>query len=307
MLVFSAVRGRINEDSFFFRLGTEVLTRQWAWVLCSGRKGKVAGRMALETLLAKPPGRLIVVCMPPYNEEYAIASVIIKTQKYFSKVVVCDDGSEDQTGELAALLVTDMIRDRQKKGKDYALKRMFQHALDMGANIVVTLDSDGQRNPNEFPRLLEPILKDKADFMLGSRYMHGGTMDAPLYQRIGLWIIYSVCKGGSRYKIRDTQNGFRAFSRKALEAMVACQSDDYGIETEQLSIATHFGLMIKEVSVSVKYCDLANISSENPVSHGTELIETAVKLVVKRRLLLMLGLPGAAFFCIGLVGGTLLL
>jgi len=160
---------------------------------------------------------------------------------------------------------------------------MFQHALDMGANIVVTLDSDGQRNPNEFPRLLEPILKDKADFMLGSRYMHGGTMDAPLYQRIGLWIIYSVCKGGSRYKIRDTQNGFRAFSRKALEAMVACQSDDYGIETEQLSIATHFGLMIKEVSVSVKYCDLANISSENPVSHGTELIETAVKLVVKRR------------------------
>jgi len=73
--------------------------------------------MALETLLAKPPGRLIVVCMPPYNEEYAIASVIIKTQKYFSKVVVCDDGSEDQTGELAALLVTDMIRDRQKKGE----------------------------------------------------------------------------------------------------------------------------------------------------------------------------------------------
>ena len=77
--------------------------------------------MVLERPVVKPQSKFIVACIPAYNEDYTIASVIVKTQKYVSKVVVYDDGSKDQTGELAALLEADLIRDKQNKGKGHAM------------------------------------------------------------------------------------------------------------------------------------------------------------------------------------------
>jgi glycosyltransferase involved in cell wall biosynthesis len=254
-----------------------------------------------------PRSKFIVACIPAYNQDITIASVIIKAQKYVNKVIVYDDGSKDQTGELAALLATELIVDDENKGKGHAMRRMFQHALDIGADVVVTLDSDGQHNPNEIPKILAPILNDEADMVLGSRYVEGGSMDAPLYRRFGLRVINSISNGGSKYNIHDTQNGFRAYSRKALEAMLACRSDGYGIETEELSIATQYGLRIKEVPVAVRYHNIANTSRKNPLAHGVELIEIAVKLVVEKRPLLLLGLPGTILLLVGLSASMLLL
>ncbi len=254
-----------------------------------------------------PEGRLVVACIPAYNEEYTIASVVMKTQKYVSKVVVYDDGSNDQTGDLACMLDAELIRSKENKGKGHALKQLFKYAIEIGADIVVTLDSDGQHNPDEIPRLLEPLLAGEADMVIGSRYLKGSKADTPLYRRIGLRIINSVSKGGGKYNIKDTQNGFRAYSRKALEAMMSCQSDGYGVETEQLSIAARCGLRIKEVSVSVRYNHLVNTSKKHPIRHGMELIETSIQLVVEKRPLLFLGVPGVILLLAGLFAGLFLL
>jgi glycosyltransferase involved in cell wall biosynthesis len=261
----------------------------------------------IEEPAVNPRGKFIVACIPAYNQDTTIASVIIKTQKYVNKVIVYDDGSRDQTRELAALLDTELISENENKGKGYAMRRMFQQALDIGADAVVTLDSDGQHNPNEIPKILAPILNDEADMVLGSRYAEGGSMDAPLYRRFGLKVINSISNGGSKYNIHDTQNGFRAYSRKALEAMLACRSDGYGIETEELSIATQYGLRINEVPVAVRYKDLENTSKKNPLGHGVEIIEMALKLVVEKRPLLLLGLPGTVLLFSGLMAGIALL
>jgi glycosyltransferase involved in cell wall biosynthesis len=261
--------------------------------------------------LVQPPkkqrNKLIVACIPAYNEDCTIASTIMKTQKYVDKVIVYDDGSKDQTKELAALLDTDIISEKENKGKGYAMRRMFQEALDIGADAVVTLDSDGQHNPNEIPTVIEPILNGEADVVLGSRFVDGGSTDAPLYRKFGLKIINSISKGGNKYNVKDTQNGFRAYSREALGAMLECKSDGFGIETEELSIAAKHGLRIKEVPVNVRYQNLAKPSSRNPFRQGINLVEKALQLVVEKRPLLLLGLPGAALLCIGLVAGVMLL
>jgi membrane-associated protease RseP (regulator of RpoE activity) len=135
----------------------------------------------------------------------------------------------------------------------------------------------------------------------------GASTDAPTYRKFGLRIINSISNGGNNYDIKDTQNGFRAFSREALEAMLECKSEGFGIETEELSIAAQHGLRIKEVPVNVRYQNLENTSTTNPVSHGISLVETALKLVVEKRPLMLLGVPGFALLGVGLVAGIMLL
>jgi len=263
--------------------------------------------MALVQPPEKPQNKFIVACIPAFNADYTIASVIMKTQKHVNRVIVYDDGSKDQTGELASLLNIDLASSDVNMGKGHALKRMFQQALDMGADVVVTLDSDGQHNPNEIPRVLEPILNDEADIVLGSRYVDGASTDAPIYRRFGLRFVNSISKGGNKSGVKDTQNGFRAYSREALGVMLECKSDGFGIETEQLSIAVQHGFRIKEVPVNVRYQNLPNPSNMHPVRHGISLIETAIKLVVEKRPVLLLGLPGVVLLCIGLIAGVMLL
>jgi glycosyltransferase involved in cell wall biosynthesis len=86
----------------------------------------------------------IIACIPAYNEEKTIAKVIIKTQKYVDKVIVCDDGSKDMTSEIAERLGAIVIKHERNMGKGEALRNLFKKAIELNADIVITLDGDGQ-------------------------------------------------------------------------------------------------------------------------------------------------------------------
>ncbi len=259
----------------------------------------------LERTLPVSEHKLIVACIPAYNEDRTLPSVIIKAQKYVDEVLVYDDGSEDMTSEVASALKAYVISSKKNQGKGVALKHLFQHALNIGADVTVTLDSDGQHDPNEIPLLIEPVLNGEADIALGSRYVDGAWTDAPLYRRFGLRIINALSGGGT---VKDTQSGYRAYSKRALEAMLSCEVEGYGTESEQLAIAKEHNLKIKEVPVTVLYDGLAQTSKKSPLRHGLELIDTIAKLTVHRRPLLVLGVPGISLFSAGLIlGGYLLL
>jgi glycosyltransferase involved in cell wall biosynthesis len=132
---------------------------------------------------------LIVACIPAYNEEDTIAKIILLTKKYVDKVIVCDDGSTDLTGEIAVGLSALLIKHTQRKGYGAAVRSLFNKAIKLGADLVVTLDGDGQHNPDELPMLIEPILQGNADMVIGSRFIDENANDVPRLRRIGIGAI----------------------------------------------------------------------------------------------------------------------
>ena len=256
---------------------------------------------------SSPAKPFVVACIPAYNEEKTIARVVLEAQRYVDKVVVCDDGSADLTGEIAERLGADLIRHERNMGKGAALRDLFEAAKKYNPDIIVTLDADGQHDPKDIPRLLEPLERGEADFVIGSRYVKGAKIDAPLYRRFGLKIINFLSRNATRSCVKDTQSGFRALTIKALDELQEIESEGYGVESEQITLAVKKGLRIKEVPVTVRYKGLPRTSKKQPLSHGAEIIATILKMIVEERPLLYLGLPGTIFIIIAMVLGTYLL
>ena len=125
----------------------------------------------------------IVAIIPAYNEEDALANVINNTLQYVDKVIVVNDGSKDNTAEVAENAGAELINHPTNLGKGEALKSGFK-AID-DDSIIITIDGDGQHNPNEIPDLIKPIIEEGADLVNGSRYMNGPEENTPAYRRVG--------------------------------------------------------------------------------------------------------------------------
>jgi len=250
---------------------------------------------------------LIVACIPAYNEEKTIARVVLQTAKLVDRVIVCDDGSSDMTAEIAERLGAEVIRHERNMGKGTALRELFGAAQQLNPNVMVVLDADGQHDPAEIPKLVEPLERGVADFVIGSRYVKGGRMDAPLYRRFGLGLINSFSKRLVKSAVKDTQSGFRAFSIGALRELDGSESEGFGIESEQISLALKKGLRVVEVPVTIRYRGLPKTSKKPSLSMGGEIISTILRLVVEERPLLYLGVPGGILLIVAAILGTYLL
>jgi len=249
----------------------------------------------------------IVVCIPAYNEESSIAGVIANAKPHADHIIVCDDGSKDKTAEIAKKMGAEVFSNPVNMGKGFSLNMLFDYARDLNPDIVVTLDADGQHDPNEIPKLIDPILANRADVVIGSRYVKGSWTDAPLYRRFGLKIVNSLFSFNNEFGIKDTQSGFRAYSSRALKAISWCEMKGFGIEAEQLRKASQHGMRIVEVPISVRYNGVHKPSKKNPAAHGLELVSATLKLVAEDRPILFLGVPGVLLVIIGFAIGINLL
>ena len=245
----------------------------------------------------------VVACIPAYNEEKTIAKVLLKTKKYVDKVIVCDDGSTDMTAEIAEALGAEVIRHEKNMGYGAAIRSLLRRAREIGADVMVTLDADGQHDPDYVPRLIEPMIRGEADMVIGSRFL-ANEADVPAYRRIGIRIINWVAGRGSN-KTSDTQSGFRAYSRKAIEAILPTEAG-MGVSTEILLRAEEMGLRIKEVPVKIIY-DVERPSKMNPIIHGLDVIFSTIKHLSIRHPLIFYGVPGVLCLLTALVSGLMLI
>jgi glycosyltransferase involved in cell wall biosynthesis len=244
---------------------------------------------------------MIVAGIPAFNEEKTIAKVVLFAEKHVDVVVVCDDGSQDLTAEIAQRLGATVIRHEKNMGYGAAIQALFEKARALNADLLLTLDADGQHDAKEIPQLIQPILENKADVVFGSRFLRKDS-GMPLYRRLGVKVLTRIANGAKRKSaISDAQCGFRAYNRKAIEGL-ALEENGMGVSTEVLSKAEALGLVITEVPVEVRYKGLET-STHNPLKHGLGVISTIIKLVVEERPLIYLGIPGAALFLIGLFFG----
>ena len=248
---------------------------------------------------------MIVAGIPAYNEEKTIAKVVLLAQKYADVVVVCDDGSGDLTADIAQKLGAIVIRHGRNLGYGASIQTLFEKAKTLDADLLLTLDADGQHDAKEIPKLIQPLLESKADIVVGSRFL-GQSSDMPLYRRFGVKVLTKMTNG-SRQKgsLTDAQCGYRVYNRKAMESLTLEESG-MGVSAEVLLKARNLGLVVTEVPVEVQYKKLET-STHNPLKHGLGVISTIIKLVVEERPLVYLGIPGAALLVVGMFFGLWML
>jgi glycosyltransferase involved in cell wall biosynthesis len=234
----------------------------------------------------------VVVGIPAFNEEHSIARIVIEAQKHADDVIVCDDGSSDLTAKIAERLGAQVIRHKQNKGYGAAIKSLFQHALSINADVLVTLDGDGQHDASEIPHVLKPIINGKADVVIGSRFIDQlGTSEMPVYRRFGAQIITKIVNGSSNAGVKDSQSGFRAYNRQAIERLCVSEAG-MGASVQILLEASKQNLKITEVPSTCKYQNQVSTSTENPFTHGMGVIMSLIRLIVEERPLTVLGIPG---------------
>jgi glycosyltransferase involved in cell wall biosynthesis len=241
----------------------------------------------------------VIAAIPAYDEEKTIARVVLEAQRFVDKVVVCDDGSMDLTAKIAKKLGADVVRHESNLGKGVAFKSLFGRALELDADVVVTLDADGQHDPSEIPHLVKPILSGDADITVGSRFLAGNN-EMPSYRRFGCRVLNGlVNRFAKKNKVSDTQSGFRAYNRKALKE-IDIATKGIGVDSEILIKAYDNDVKIMEVPISCMFKGVEG-STYNPVSHGINVFGSIIKYASQRKPLLIFGLPGTMALAAGLM------
>ena len=212
-----------------------------------------------------------IAIIPAYNEEVAISAIIKRSLKFVDYVLVVDDGSTDRTSQIAKDAGARVIKHYNNLGKGVSLKDAFAEVR--GFDIVVTIDGDGQHNPDEMPELMRPIREGRADVVNGSRYLNGSD-DAPAHKRAGQKVLDIATNMTSGTHVTDSQSGFRAFSGKTIPYF-RFRDTGFGIESEMLADAAENNFRILEVPITVRY-DVENPSTKGPVSH---VIGVLIKII----------------------------
>jgi len=239
----------------------------------------------------------IITCIPTYNEEHKIGELIRASLRYCDSVVVCDDGSSDNTVHEAESAGAYVIKHFTNKGKGAALKSLFKYVLHTNSDIVVTMDGDGQFLPEEIEKLTKPIMDGQSDIIIGYRFEN--NEEIPHYRKIGNKFLDKISNSASELPFRDTQSGFRAYSINAIKN-IQFTNDGFAADSEILINASKKDLKISEVKITVIYDTGGKTSTKNPISHGGGVLLSLIEIILINRPLTFLGMPGLIILIAGI-------
>lgn len=246
------------------------------------------------------PSQNITVILPACNEETSIGSLVLLAKLYADNVIVIDDGSTDRTAEVARKAGAQVIVHEASKGKAESLKTGFTAAADLGADIIVTMDPDGQHNPSDIPKLVAPIIKGNADMVNGSRYLNYPGKNSSIFHRAGQTMQDISAKMNFNLKITDTQSGFRAYAAST-KSIFRFSGKKTAIENEMLADAGRSGIRITEVEIGV-YRN-PEVSIRNPARYILGALKAVVEDIEANRPLYFYSVPGFALATCGFYMG----
>jgi len=211
----------------------------------------------------------VVAVIPCFNEALFIGEIVKKTQQYVDKVLVVDNGSYDDTVIVARKNGAEVIYNHEK-GMGSVTKKGLSY---LDSDIYVTLDGDGQHNPLEIPKLLQPILENRADLVVGVRQ---NDVNMPAYRKFGNDTLSRIYNCSSKVNLSDVQCGFRAFNNKVRDIPIS--STGFGCVFELLVKVRKLNYRIVPVEVSCVYHqDLNQNSTVHPLKQGLVVTFGAIK------------------------------
>lgn len=195
----------------------------------------------------------IMVLIATYNEEKSIEQVVRRVRENLPQadIVVVDGESSDSTEEIARKLEVIILKVPHSLGIAGGVETGFSFADLKQYDIVVRVDGDGQHNPDEIGRLMQPILDDKADITIGSRYMGAGNYKGSLPRTLSAKLFALVISAIIRQKITDATSGFQVVNRRVIEFLSHNYSFDYS-EVEAIVLFKNGGFRIQEIPVAMK-------------------------------------------------------
>ncbi len=240
---------------------------------------------------------LTIAAMPAYNEERSIAKMVLGAKKHVDTVVVVDDGSSDATAEIAEALSAHVVRHNKNQGYGGAIRSCFETARQLGAEKMVIIDSDGQHDPAEIPKLLEP-LNDGIDIVIGSRFCDGIGQNIPAYRKVGMKVLDTATNFAGGISVSDSQSGFRAYGKRAIES-IRITGDGMSAGSEILLQIKDKDLRFGEVPINCSY-DVERASTQGPVKHGVGVLLTLLHDMELRRPLYYFTIPGMVLAAVGI-------
>jgi len=218
---------------------------------------------------------MIVVGIPAHNEERTIGEVVATAKNFADLVVVCDDGSTDETATVASKYGALVERHSSNLGYGSAISSLFSIARRIRASILVTIDGDSQHDPSSLPNILKPILNHQADIVIGSRFLFPKAAEqVPPLRMLGILIVSRLVQLLSGAKISDAQCGYRCYNKSAIE-LLQPKRRGMGASTEIIFEALRRNLKVVEVPVLVRYDGLLT-SEKNPILHFLEVMFTTL-------------------------------
>ena len=239
----------------------------------------------------------IIIGIPAFNEEKNIASIITKLRNISDTIVVCNDGSSDLTSEIAERMGAVVINHEKNLGYGGAIRSIFLKAKELDGDVLVTFDADGQHRIEDIENVITPIIEEKADLVIGSRFLDESEKEVPQYRKVGIKVITKITNASIKEEITDSQSGFRAYSKKVVDELNPSELG-MGISTEILIKASTKNFKITEVPIKILYS--GDTSTHNPISHGSSVILSTIKYTSIEHPLKFYGIPSIIFFVIGI-------
>lgn len=246
----------------------------------------------------QPDARRVVAIIPAYDEDRFIASVVLKARRFVDEVIVVDDGSKDETAWIAESAGARVIRQPSNQGKAAALNVGLAEARAMDARAAILIDGDGQQNPNDIPAMLRPILEGDADVVVGSRFI-GLRSRAPRWRIFGQRALTLATNLASGVALTDSQSGFRALSRRALDTL-NFRTTGFSVESEMQFLIKKHNLVAREVPIIVTYDERPKRS---PIRQGVQVLNGILRMIAQHRPLVFFGIPGALITLAGMAIG----
>ena len=232
----------------------------------------------------RPPGRVVVV-MPAYKAARTLERTVSAIpREWVDEIVLVDDNSPDGTLQVARGLDIKVLSLPHNVGYGGNQKTCYLQALQERADAVVMLHPDGQYEPEIIPRMVEPILRGEADFVMGSRMAAAREGGMPLWKRVGNRALTAMENRIVGTTLSELHSGYRAFSRQLLEGVPFLRnSDDFVFDSEMLMQASYFGYRIVEVPARSRYfADASSVDLRQSVIYGVKTLWVALRLVLHR-------------------------
>jgi glycosyltransferase involved in cell wall biosynthesis len=194
-----------------------------------------------------------IAIVPAYNEAGNVGRVVDELRAFDAglDVVVVSDGSVDRTADVAAEHGAHVVRLPFNLGIGGAVQTGFKYAWEQGYELAVRCDGDGQHDPAELPKVLEPVLAGTADIVVGSRFVGDRSYRSSAARRVGIRLLAAIVSAIARQRVTDTTSGFQALNRKALALFAADYPHDYP-EVEGMVMTIKHKLRLQEVPVRMR-------------------------------------------------------